>query len=123
MRGVVSTPSPAKLVPSPYKQGESAVRTVFTYIKILTQFFLQEARRVTHTLCHDFLGRATGNDGSALVTAFGAEVYDVVGTLNYIEIVLNDKHGVPAGNECFERAEQALDIVEVEPRSGFVENE
>ena len=29
MRGVFSTPSPAKLVPSPYKQGESAMRSDF----------------------------------------------------------------------------------------------
>ena len=32
MRGVFSTPSPAKLVPSPYKQGESAVRSNFRAI-------------------------------------------------------------------------------------------
>ena len=29
MRGVFSTPSPAKLVPSPYKQGESASGVTF----------------------------------------------------------------------------------------------
>ena len=28
MRRVFSTPSPAELVPSPYKQGESAIRSV-----------------------------------------------------------------------------------------------
>ena len=27
MQSVFSTPSPAKLVPSPYKQGESAIRS------------------------------------------------------------------------------------------------
>ena len=33
MRSVFSTPSPAELVPSPYKQGESAVRSFFTLRK------------------------------------------------------------------------------------------
>ena len=28
MRGVFGTPSPAELVPSPYKQGEGAIRSV-----------------------------------------------------------------------------------------------
>ena len=44
MRGVFSTPSPAKLVPSPYKQGESAVRPFFTlrkgYSLLLTTYYL-----------------------------------------------------------------------------------
>ena len=43
MRGVFSTPSPAELVPSPYKQGESAVRTFLhsarvTYSLLLTTY-------------------------------------------------------------------------------------
>ena len=51
MRGVFRTPSPAKLVPSPYKQGESAVRAFFTlrkgysllpttYYLLLTTYYL-----------------------------------------------------------------------------------
>ena len=51
MRGVFSTPSPAKQVPSPYKQGESAVRT-FLHSARVTHYYLL---LTTYYLNSDFL--------------------------------------------------------------------
>src|ERR1043165_4974703 len=38
----------------------------------------------------DLFGRARRDDAAAAPTAFGAEVYDVVGRLDYVEVVLDD---------------------------------
>ena len=43
MRGVVRPPSPAKLVPSPYKQGESAVRSATPQGLLSTLYSLKKA--------------------------------------------------------------------------------
>ena len=89
----------------------------------LTYLFLQEPCGVTHSLCHDFFRSAASNDGATFVSALRTEVYHVVGTLNHVKIVLNDQYGMPTRNEGIEGAKQALDIVEVESRGGFVKDE
>lgn len=58
------------------------------------QFLFQELSRIA---CRTFryLFRSThGYNITTLVTAFGTKVYHVVGTLHYIQVVLNDNDGV-----------------------------
>ena len=46
MRGVFSTPSPAELVPSPYKQGESAIRFIYIVLLILLKHLTHPIQRL-----------------------------------------------------------------------------
>ena len=69
----------------------------------------------------DLLGRAVGDDASAALAAFGAEVEDVVGVADDVEIVLDDDDGVAEIGEPVEDFEQLADVVEVEAGGGLVE--
>ena len=70
----------------------------------------------------DFFGGAGGDDLAAGVAAFGAEVDDVVGGLDDVEIVLDDEQGAAAFDELAEGGEEFLHVVEVEAGGGFVED-
>ena len=73
-------------------------------------------------VCH-FLGGSCADEGAALVAAFGAEVYEVVGALDDFHVVLDDEDGVSAFYEGVHGVEQAVNVVEVESGGGFVEDE
>ena len=48
---------------------------------------------------HDLFGGAGGDDLAAGDAAFGAEVYDVVGRLDDVEVVLDDEQRAAGVNE------------------------
>ena len=50
----------------------------------------------------DFFGGAFRDDFSATRAAFWAEVNDIVGTLNNVEIVFNDDHRIAAEHELLQ---------------------
>jgi hypothetical protein len=48
------------------------------------------------------LGGAADYKMASALTAFGAQVNDVVGALYHVHVVLNDNHGVAATNQGIE---------------------
>src|SRR5919106_2862794 len=56
----------------------------------------------------DGLGRPLGHDLAAGVATLGAEVDDVVGALDDVEMVLDHQHGVAGLDEAVEHAQQSL---------------
>ena len=87
------------------------------------EFLFQEAGRVAFALEHHKLRCAFGHDVSALATALGAEVDDVVGAFDDVGVVLNDEHRVAALYQCAETFEELADVVEVEAGGRLVEDE
>ena len=67
-------------------------------------------------------GRAFGDDLAAGVAAFGAEVYDPVGGLDDVEVVLDDQEGVAGVAEFEEDFEELGDVVEMEAGGRFVQD-
>ena len=57
------------------------------------------------------------------VATIGSHIDDMVGTLDDIHVVLDDKNGVTTLNECVEGMEQSFDIVEVQTGGGLIEDE
>src|SRR6185436_17972397 len=53
----------------------------------------------------DRLGRPFGDELPARVPALRAEVQDPVGTLDHVEVVLDDEHGVARIDQALEHAE------------------
>ncbi len=60
---------------------------------------------------------------AAGVTTLGADVYQPVGRLDDIHVVLDDQHGVAVVDKSVERLEQNGYVVEMEAGSRFVEDE
>ena len=71
----------------------------------------------------DFLGGAGGDDLSAVLAGFGADVDDVVGGFDNFHVVFDDDKGVSGFDEAVEDAEEARDVVEVESGGGLVEKQ
>ena len=71
---------------------------------------------------HDYFGCAGGDDVAAGVAAFGAEVYEVVGGFDNVEVVFDDDERAAGGDEGAEGLEQFVDVVEMEAGGGFVED-
>ncbi len=71
----------------------------------------------------DQLGRSGGNDLPALALSFGAEIDEPIGAFEHIEIVLDNDEGIALIDETLQDAEEKADVLEVEPRGGFVEDE
>src|SRR6202035_706061 len=70
----------------------------------------------------DLLGGAGGDDVAAAGAAVGAEVDDVVGGLDDVEVVLDDDDGVPAVHQAAQHAEQLADVLEVQAGGGLVQH-
>ena len=62
-----------------------------------------------------------GDDAATAFAAFGAEVEDVVGVADDVEVVLDDDDGVAEVGEAVEDFEELADVVEVEAGGGLVE--
>src|SRR5580700_4080764 len=67
-------------------------------------------------------GGAGGDDVAAAGAAVGAEVDDVVGGLDDVEVVLDDDDGVAAVDEPAQHAEEFADVFEVQPGGGLVQH-
>ena len=70
----------------------------------------------------DFFRRAFGDDVSAFVATFGAEVDDPVGTFDDVHVMFDDHNGVACINEAVENVNEFFDVCEVEACGGFVKN-
>ncbi len=70
----------------------------------------------------DLFGGSGGDDLAAGVAAFGAEVDDVVGGFDDVEVVFDDQDAVTGFDEPFEAFQEAGDIGEVEAGGGFIED-
>ena len=66
--------------------------------------------------------RAYGYDPASAGTTLGADVYDVVGNLYYVQIVLDDDGRVASVNQLVDDREQLAYILEVESRGGLIQN-
>jgi hypothetical protein len=86
------------------------------------QHRLQKPARITARFLDDLLRRAGGDDLTAAVATFRAEVDDLVGGLDDFEIVLDDDHGVALVGEFVQHLQKLLDVVEVHAGGRFVEN-
>ena len=71
----------------------------------------------------DLFGGAFGDDLAAVAAGFGAEVDEVIGGLDDLEVVFDDQEGIAGFDETVEDLEQHGDVVEVQAGGGFVENE
>ena len=70
----------------------------------------------------DFLGGAAAQDFAARVSAFGAQVDDVVGGFDDVEVVFDYDGGVAGVYQAVEAVQQAGDIGQVQAGGGFVED-
>ena len=68
------------------------------------------------------LRRALRDHAAAIVAAFGPEIDDPVGLLDYVEMVLDDQHGIAERDEAVEHVEKFFYVVEVQAGRGLVEN-
>ena len=84
--------------------------------------FFQESSRVGVLALGDLFRRPGRDDFSAGVPAFGAEIDDVIGGLDDIEVVLDHQDRVARVDEPVKACEKALDIGQVQACSGFVQN-
>src|SRR5690606_11434781 len=69
-----------------------------------------------------FLGGSLGDDPAPALSAFGAEVDDVVHCLDHVQVVLDHHHRVPGVDQTLEDDEQFADILEMETRGRLVED-
>jgi hypothetical protein len=71
----------------------------------------------------DGFRRPDGDDPTAAIAAFGPEVDHVIGALDDLDVVLDDHERVTALGELRERAEEPLDVREVQSGRRLVEDE
>ena len=74
------------------------------------QHFPQILPRIRFRAGGDLLGRTGADDLSAAVTALGAQVDDMVGGFNHIQVVLDDQHGISALHQPLEHLNELLHI-------------
>ena len=70
----------------------------------------------------DILGCALRDDFPASGAAFRSQVNDVVGRLDYVEVMFDDDDGIPLVNEFIQDIEQASGIFEMQTCRWFVKN-
>ena len=63
---------------------------------------------------HQILRRALKQNCTASNAALGAYINNVIGHLDYVEVVLNDHDGVALVHQFVDDVEQVLDVLEVE---------
>ena len=60
---------------------------------------------------------------SSRIASIGAQVDDVVGALDDVQVMLNHHHGMSLGYQGVERIQEFADVVDVKPGGGFVKHE
>ena len=70
----------------------------------------------------DFLRRAGTDDLAAAASAFGSQVDKVVGSLDDVQIVLNDEHRVTHLHQPLEHFYQAVYVGGVQAGGGLIQN-
>lgn len=86
------------------------------------QHVFEEFRRIALPSCHNLFRRSRCYELSAAASAFRADVDEMVGHLDDIEIMLNDDDGVALVDEPLQNIEEDADVLEVQARRGFVED-
>ena len=86
------------------------------------EVLFEEAAGVGVGGAHYVFGGAGGDELAAFVAAFGAEVDDVVGGLDDIQVVFDDKERASGFDERAEGGEEFVDVVEVEAGGRLVED-
>ena len=87
------------------------------------QFQGKEASGVAFVATGYFFGGAGNNNIAAVLSAFGSQIDDVVGALDYIEIMLDNDNRVPVADELVKRLHQRVDVVEMETGSRLIKDE
>ena len=85
------------------------------------QDFGQRLSRVRVWVARDVFGGSRDDDHTTAGSPFRTHVDDPVGSLDHIQIVLNDQHGVAIVDEAMQNFQQLLDIHKVETRRGFIQ--
>src|SRR6185312_12133137 len=67
--------------------------------------------------------RSRVHEVAAAVASFLAEIDDPVRGLDHVGIVFDHQDGVALLDEGIERCQQLADIMKMQPRGGFIENE
>src|SRR5215467_9731682 len=70
----------------------------------------------------DILGGPLGDDAATAVAALGPEVDHPVGGLDDVEVVLDDHDGVAGVAQAVQNGKQEVDVLEVQPGGGLVED-
>ncbi len=69
----------------------------------------------------DLFRGAGGDDAAAAVAALGAQIHDPVGGLDHVQVVFDHHHRVALVAQPVQHRQQVLDVVEVQPGGGLVE--
>src|SRR5688500_17803229 len=93
-----------------------------TRARALGEQRFQIAPRVRRLDLRHFLWCPGSDDRASTNSAFGPKVDDPVRRLDDVEVVLDHQHGVSAIDEAVQHFEQQPNILEVQPRRGFVED-
>ena len=84
--------------------------------------FFQKASRVGSSAGRDVF-RSSGNHNLAAgVSTVGSEIDHVIGGLDHIEMVFDQKHRMAGIDETIQRVQQTLDVGEMQPRCRFVQD-
>src|ERR1041384_1266065 len=78
--------------------------------------------RVRAADADDLFGCAGGDDPPAARATFGAEINDVVGRFDHVEVVFDDDDGVAQRDEPLEHAQEFMYVGKMEAGRRFVED-
>lgn len=99
--------------------------TVTAYSKrryLFTQFVLKIFTGDTLAVVCNLLWRSLCHDTTSGIATIGPEVNDPVGILHHLEIVLNDKDGMPTFNELIEGVEKFGNVMKMQTRRGLIKD-
>ena len=86
------------------------------------KYFLEECTRIA-LLASGYLGRCTRSDYLATTLAtLGADIDNVVGNLNHIEIMLDNDSRITPLDQLVDHLQQLTDILKVESRRRLIKN-
>src|SRR5260370_3248831 len=68
------------------------------------------------------LGRALSNDAASGFAAFRTKIDNPIGLLNYVEMVLDDEHGIAKVDEAIEDVKELFYVVKMQASGGLVQD-
>src|SRR5260370_36895925 len=68
------------------------------------------------------LGRALSNNAASGFAAFRAKIDDPIGLFNYVEMVLDDEHGIAKVHEAIKDVKELFYIVKMQASGGLVQD-
>jgi hypothetical protein len=87
-----------------------------------TQQLRQKLAGVRCLARRDLFGCAARDQFASLVASLRAEVDDVIGRLDHVQVVLDHHDRMPAVNQSIQAFQQAIDVGEMQTGRRFVEN-